>query len=91
MADPRLDGPQTEIVDRLLEQALLCEPATARDLVAKARSAVGKIAGDPCYRHVDRWLQRNRKNGLISFKRVGRNTLWSPTSAGREMWSGGDA
>lgn len=40
--------------------------------------------GDEAYRLADRLIQRWRKKGYISFVRIGRQSIWSLTDAGKE-------
>lgn len=83
----KLPADQITLADRAIIRRLIEEPAKARELVRAARAAIGPRESrgeDPCYRHVDRWLQRNRKKALVSVLRIGRYSFWSLTQSGRE-------
>jgi DNA-binding transcriptional regulator PaaX len=48
------------------------------------------VADAGAYRLVDRTIQKWRRKGWISFVRMGRDTLWSMTDAGREASAAAD-
>lgn len=74
-------------IDRAIVQRLLSGPASAGALSHEAELKAGIVPGYEFFRHVDRWLQRNRKNGLVSFERQGRIPSWSFTPAGVDHYS----
>ncbi len=87
MANHRLSEDQLAAADRAIIARIKREPAMASELSAAASRAVGELRGDPCCRHVDRWLQRARRKGWASFMRDGRRIFWSLTEAGQREFS----
>lgn len=79
-----LDAHQQLAVERVLVERLLAAPTTASELARLAREAAGPTIGDPCYRFVDRWLQRHRKRGNLRWRREGVRILWVATPLAKE-------
>lgn len=87
MKNTTLTPEQHADIDRAIVNRLLSGPASAGALSQEVELKVGIIRGYEFFRHVDRWLQRSRKNGLVSFVRDGRAPSWSFTTAGLDHFN----
>ncbi len=75
-------------LNRLLLSAVAQNAITFADLWPVANRLLGHPkptdSDGPGYRAADRFLQGARKKGYVSYRRIGRATLWSITPAGRK-------
>lgn len=71
-----MQGDHRKVAIQAIERSIFDgEPFTFSDLCAVAPSQ---------HRLADQLIQKYRKRGLISFARIGRDSVWSLTDAGRE-------
>lgn len=73
-----------------MTEAIRAEPQLFSELLKIAGLDVPRNAHPDLYRAVDRWLQRNRKAGLMTPMRDGRRHFWTITPAGHAKLNAGE-